>query len=57
MLVGIGFRSREFSRLVVLHVSPRETIRDHFHVDEPLAQINPAHLPAIAVDVDHVDSD
>jgi hypothetical protein len=42
---------------VVLHVAPREAVRDHFEVDEPLAGIDAAHLAVVAINVDHLDVD
>ena len=57
MLAGVGFRGGELAWLVVSHISPRETVADHFHVDEALAQKDAPHFPVIPVDVDDLDAD
>jgi hypothetical protein len=38
MLAGIGFRSGELAGFVVLHVTPGETVANHFHVHEAVAK-------------------
>jgi hypothetical protein len=57
VFAGVRFRSREFPRLVVRYVPPSETVADHLHVDESLAEIDAADFPLVAINVNHVDSD
>jgi len=52
MLAGVGFYGGELSGLVVLRVPPGEAVLDHFEVDEPLAQVDAAHLAMIPVYTD-----
>ena len=43
-------------RLVVPDVSPCEAVAHHLQIDEPVAQVNPPHLAAVAVDIDDLDA-
>jgi hypothetical protein len=54
---SLGLSGSELAGLVVGHVSPRESVADHFHVDEAIAEKDAADLTLITVDIDDLDAD
>jgi len=55
VLACVCLRLKKHSMRVVLHVPPSEALADQFHVDVAIAEVDLAHVAAVAIQADHVD--